>query len=293
MTERIVMTARTGSTGRVSRRAFVQGMGAAGGALLAGWHNLLLASAPELRKEGRSVIVLWMRGGPSQFETFDPKPGDDAVDVVNTAVPGVSIAEFWPNIAKQMKDLVVIRSMTSKEGNHQRATYQMHTGYLPTGSLRHPSLGSLVAREIGPDDADLPSAYAPFRVADPNRMPDNAVTPVSASRFDRRLALLTSLEQSYAGSGARKKVEDHQSLYERASKLVKSPKLSAFDIDEEPKEVREAYGEGRFARGCLLARRLIESKSSSATGTRTRITTSGAPTWPASAISRSPHCSRT
>jgi len=103
--------------------------------------DAIRVQADELRKEGMACILLFMQGGPSQFETFDPKPGVDTggpTHAIDTAVPGIQIAENWTNVAKQMKDIALIRSMTSKEGNHPRAQFMMHTGYAPSGSVKYP-----------------------------------------------------------------------------------------------------------------------------------------------------------
>src|SRR5204862_4823528 len=104
------------------RRHFLRDVGL-GTAALAGlsWTDRVRAAAPELRKRGMSVIHLFMRGGPSQFETFDPKPGvatGGPTEAISTAVPGIQIAKGWERTAALMKDLAIIRSMTSKEGNH-------------------------------------------------------------------------------------------------------------------------------------------------------------------------------
>src|SRR5438270_4444540 len=189
---------RVNSDGAVSRRGFLRyaaGAGAAAAGL--GWLDTLGARADEMRKQGRACILLWMAGGPSQFETFDPKPGaptQGSTRAIPTAAAGIQIAAHWPRVAGRMRELAVIRSMTSKEGNHGRATYLLHTGYAPSGGIVHPGLGSLVASEIGPEGFDLPHfvsisgasvgssflgvPYAPFVVTDPNRPPDNLRAPV-------------------------------------------------------------------------------------------------------------------
>src|SRR5438128_1897338 len=116
---------RVSPDGAVSRRAFLRFL-AGGGAALAGlrWGECLGVFADELRAQGRSCILLWMAGGPSQFETFDPKAGAETqgpTKAIPTTVPGIQVAEHWTKTAKVMQDLAVIRSMTSKEGNHGRA----------------------------------------------------------------------------------------------------------------------------------------------------------------------------
>jgi hypothetical protein len=222
----------------ISRRRFVQFLGAgafAGSAL--SLRDLASLHAADLRRQGKAVILLWMAGGPSQFETFDPKPGHangGPTQAIKTAVPGIEIADAWPQTARMMGELAVIRSMTNKEGSHPRATYQLHTGYIPSGGVKHPALGSCIAKEIGDPDSELPSvvsvgntqgagflgvSYEPFVVNEPGELPANVAVPVSTSRYQRRLGLLNRLEGEFATSGAKDVVESHRRLYEKTSKL--------------------------------------------------------------------------
>src|SRR5690242_9106477 len=155
-----LMQVRTGGEGVLSRRTFLRSVaaGAALGAL--GWKEAVAVRAEELRKRGMACILLFMNGGPSQFETFDPKPGTDTggpTKAIPTAIPGVQVAEHWPHVAKQLGDIALIRSLNNKEGAHPRAVYQLKTGYLPAGGVKFPAFGSVVAKEIGPQDFDLPS----------------------------------------------------------------------------------------------------------------------------------------
>lgn len=269
----------------INRRSFLRNVsaGAAGLGML-GWMDALRLDASELRKRGMSCILLFMRGGPSQFETFDPKPGTETggpTKAIKTSVPGIEIAENWPKLAQQMEHVALIRSMTSKEGNHQRAVYQLHTGYQPSGSIKHPSLGSVISCEIGDPNLDIPSyvsvgqgglgdglgsgylgtAYSPFVVANPNQMPLNTTLPggVDAKRLQRRLGLLNKLERDFAEAGGSQRVEDHRNLYKSATQLVLSPRLKAFDLSQEKESVRDRYGRSAFGQGCLLARKLVES----------------------------------
>ena len=175
-----------------------------------------------------------------------------------------------------MDDIAVIRSMTNKEGNHRRATYQMHTGYVPSGSVKHPSLGSCIAKEISDPAFDLPSVvsigntvgagflgvdYEPFNVQSPGTLPQDVANPVSSERFNRRDGLLKSLEKDFAGRGGRVVVDNHKRLYKKASNLVLSPEVKAFSFDNEPASLQKAYGNSTFGKGCLLARRLVEAGS--------------------------------
>jgi uncharacterized protein (DUF1501 family) len=275
MTLQSVVHVRTTREGAVSRRGFLRCLGTGAGLAL---FDRLTLHADELRRQRKAVILLWMAGGPSQFETFDPKPGADTQGpsrAVSTAVPGIEIAEHWHKVAGITKDLAVIRSMTSKEGNHGRATYLLHTGYAPSGGIVHPGFGSVVASEIGPEDFDLPHfvsisgpsagssflgvPFAPFVVSDPNRPPDNLRATVGGNRVKRRLELLKQMEAPFARDGAGDQVRDHQALYGQTAQMVLSPRVKAFDLDGEPDRMRSFYGRSAFGQGCLMARRLVEA----------------------------------
>src|SRR5258708_5049539 len=229
------VSVRVNATGAVSRRGFLRRM-VAGSAASAGirWSNYLSAYAGELKKQNRACILLWMAGGPSQFETFDPKPGAETqgpTKAIGTSVSGIQIAEHWTRTAGVMKEFAVIRSMTSKEGNHGRATYLLHTSYPPSGGIVHPGFGALVAQQLGEADFELPHfvsisgqsigssflgvRYAPFVVTDPNQPPDNLLSPVSKDRLTRRLDLMKELEAPPARTGAGPPLKEHQAIYDQ------------------------------------------------------------------------------
>src|SRR5688500_23963 len=118
--------------GQIRRRDILKAIPAAAAVGALSWQDVVTASAPALRKAGKACILLWMQGGPSQFETFDPKPGNangGETKAIKTAVPGIEIAESLPKTSQSMGDLCLIRSMNGKEGQHPRATFLMHTGY--------------------------------------------------------------------------------------------------------------------------------------------------------------------
>ena len=262
----------------VSRRGFLHTVSA--GALAAGTltlRDVMSLQAAELRKQGKSMILLWMGGGPSQFETFDPKPNHangGETKAISTSVSGIQIAQGWEKTAAVIDDLAIIRSMTNKEGSHPRATYQMHTGYIPSGSVKHPSLAASIAKEISDPQFELPAVvsvgqtqgagflgvqYEPFMVQDPSRMPQNVATGVPTNRYSRRLGLLDRLEDEFADRGGEIVVKNHRDLYGKTSKMVLSSDLKAFDISDEPTSMKEMYGDSNFGRGCMLARRLVEA----------------------------------
>jgi hypothetical protein len=261
-----------------SRRSFLHTVSAAAVATgTLSFRDMMSLQAAELKKQGRSLIVLWMQGAPSQFETFDPKPGTEnggPTEAIETATAGIRIANGWEQTAKVMNDIALVRSMTNREGNHQRATYQMHTGYVPSGSVKHPSLGSNIAKQLTDPDYELPSVvsvgptvgsgflgvdYDPFVVGNPGQLPANVASAVPEKRYGRRLGLLGRLEDEFASRGGKVVVDNHRRLYGKASNMVRSEKVKAFDISEEPQELRSRYGDSNFGRGCLLARRLVEA----------------------------------
>jgi uncharacterized protein (DUF1501 family) len=266
--------------GVIGRRDFVRGLSlasAAAGSLA--WTDLLSLHAAELRRRQMSCILLWMPGGPSQFETFDPKPGHESggeTKAISTAIPGVQFADNLPHLAKAADRLAIVRSMSTKEGNHQRASYLLHTSYVPLASLRHPSVGSVIAQQLASAACELPSfvrigngfantsnggflgsEFDAFAVQSAGQLPENAQPSGSAERFQQRLALLSRMEQTaIANPGAQ---QDHAKLYAHAARMIQSSQMQAFDLSREPDKVREAYGKTSFGNACLLARRLVES----------------------------------
>lgn len=268
--------------GVLDRRTFLQWSAAGAAATSLGFAETLSVQASVLRKNGMACILLFMNGGPSQLETFDPKPGHangGDTKAISTAASGIQIAEFWPKVAAQMSDISLIRTLTNKEGAHPRAVYQLHTGYIPTAAIKYPTFGSNVTKELGDPDFDLPGfvsisrrrgaspgsgflgmQYAPFQVNDPAKMPMNVERPkdVSESRFDRRIDLLKDIDAKF-GDAAPNPAADHQALYGGAARMVKSPRLKAFDLDQESEAMRDRYGRNPFGQACLLARRLVET----------------------------------
>ncbi|HVX64090.1 MAG TPA: DUF1501 domain-containing protein [Pirellulales bacterium] len=261
--------------GRMSRRRLLQlsGSALAASSLL----GRISAQAAELKRQQRSCILVWLGGGPSQMETWDPKPGTPnggETKGISTAVSGVQIAEYWPKIAQGLKNWAVIRSMTNKEGSHERATYQLHTGRRPTGALKFPNIGSVVAEQLGDREAELPNFVSvgqtigsgflgvhsqPFIVNRPGSLPDNVASAVPPERLKRRLAELERQNASFAELGAAHVVGEQQGLYAQGARMMLSPKLKAFQLDDESEKTRDAYGRSSFGQGLLVARRLVET----------------------------------
>ncbi len=226
----------------------------------------------------RACILLYMAGGPSQLDTFDPKPGTDSaagMRAVDTAIDGMRFGDLLPLLARQARNLAVIRSLVSAEGNHARAVHLMHTGYAPGGDVAHPAFGAIVGAErgggplpgyvaIGGPGADagfLGAGHSPFAVLAPGRPVRNLhrFRDMEAGRFDERLALRRQLDADFAAAHASPVVAGQLAVSERAVAMMNASQIAAFDLAREPAGVRRSYGESDFGLGCLMARRLVEA----------------------------------
>jgi hypothetical protein len=261
----------------LTRRAMLK-LSAAGvvGGSVSGWFGTLASQAAEAEKTGgksKSCILLWMNGGPAQSHTFDLKDGSE-YKAIDTAVPGIKISEYLPNVAKQMDKMTILRSMSTGEASHPRGRYLMHTGYRAgQGGVVYPSLGSLVSNELGNPDNELPNFVAigntlgsgylgprhqPVTVNDAARGIENLKPSNDLAELDERAKLVDELDANFLKGYQAPQIEAHQKGYQRAVALMHSSKAKAFDIGQESSSVRSAYGSSKFGEGCLLARRLIE-----------------------------------
>src|SRR5438105_3391983 len=159
MTE--ISMSRNDDLPRLSRREWLK-LSAAGYAAYStsGWIERLAADTAKNPKRKKAVILLWMNGGPSQTDTFDMKPGHangGPFKEIQTSAPGLKICEHLPAVAKFGDKMVIVRSMSTKEGDHARATFLMRTGYLPQGPIQFPTIGSLISKELGDSSAPLPN----------------------------------------------------------------------------------------------------------------------------------------
>jgi len=267
---------------RLTRRQFLGGVVGAGAGTFLGLARpeyLFAAAGPHATAD--SVILLWMGGGQSHLDTWDPKPGTQTggpTQAIDTSVKGIRISEHLPRIARAFEDVSLFRSLTSKEGSHERATYLMHTGYAPLGSFQHSTVGSTAWKVLGKMNRDLPayvtigadtwpagflgSAYAPFQVSNPDRPATNLEyhSSVDDKHFQARLKLLHTFDRKFAAEHrGREVIEAYATHYEAAYAMMKSPSVAAFDLEKEPPDVRQRYGVTFFGQGCLLARRLVQT----------------------------------
>lgn len=231
-------------------------------------------------ERAKSFLTIWLGGGPSQLESWDPHPGTKIggeVSAIKTTIPGLEIADLYPQTAEQIHHMSVIRSLVSKEGDHERASYMLHTGYRPEPTLVHPSIGSIVIEQRPNDSVEIPQfvslgdanfpprggflgdRFDAYRIFNPGQNGQNIKALVEGDRQQRRLENLSLVSQTFM-QGRKKRVEQtlHQLTVDAALRMMTSEQLKAFTIDSEPAELRAAYGDNAFGKGCLVARRLIE-----------------------------------
>ena len=272
-------------SGYISRRRLLHTAGFGGLAWLTPVaHWLARAQEKDLtRAQAKSVILLWMAGGPSQLETFDPHPDKKiagGTGAIETSTKGVQFAEGLPRVAEVMDELTVVRSMISKEGDHERATYNLKTGYRPDPTLVHPSIGAVVCHELPETGVDIPRHISilpgqwparggylgaqldAFQVYDTAGRAEDITAKVKTERMDNRLAALETVEQSFT-RGRRINLDTkttlHNATIQKALRMMNSKQLSAFDVNLAPARTREKFGDTPFGRGCLAAIQLIST----------------------------------
>ena len=285
--------------GTTDRRHFMAHAAAGAAVTVPGLSFLtkLRAAAPELKKKQKSLIILWMGGGPATIDLWDMKPGSPNGGEHRpkpTAASGVEITEHLPNVAKQFKNLSIIRSLSTREGDHARGTFLMNSGRSPSPLLDYPSIGSVLSYYQGMDveamkNADLPAfisvaggpagspgflgmKYAPFQVQNPGTLPENVSPPngVSEAQMARRAAIFSKLEGGFTTNVQLDAARAHKEVYEKALSLVVSSRKEVFNLEKDvdgkaiPMSLKEEYGAAgqganNFGRGCLLARKLVEA----------------------------------
>ena len=234
----------------------------------------LKANQEEIKKNGKSAILLWMGGGPSTMDIWDLKPEATTggpFRPMNTS-GDVQICEHMPLMAKQMHNMAIIRSMSTREADHMRGRYYMHTGYVPNPSMEHPSYGSVLSHQLRRDDIEIPqfvtvgggsmgagflgAQYNPFSVNSDGRI-RNLDMKVD-ERLIQRAYALDFLETNFINQKRGSLAKDHQSVLKQTFNLLTSEQMKAFKVASEPEAVKERYGDSGFGKGCLMARRLVE-----------------------------------
>lgn len=243
----------------------------------------LWAAGRRGQERPKSFLLVWLAGGPSQLETFDPHPGTaigGPTKAIDTSFTGVQIASEFERTADVLHNYSLIRSMTSKEGDHERGAYYMLTGYRPDPTVTHPSLGSVITHSLGSGGLEIPAHVAlgdlnpqfhprggylgesldAFRVNNPGKGVPNMESRVSDKRAQRRLENLDVVSGAFRKRvGSRLDGTLHSLNTEKALEMMSSEQLKAFLIDDETEQTKQAYGDSQFGRSCLVARRLLET----------------------------------
>jgi hypothetical protein len=272
----------------IDRRGFFGAAAAGAAAFAADMTQLNILQHPalagELKKQQKHCILLWLAGGASQLETWDPKPGAPTggpFRAIPTSVPGIHISELMPQMAKRMKHTCIIRSLNTRNGDHGGAAQLMMRGRRDEPSLKYPDLGAVLARELGQADSQVPDYVSFYFATEGRRMaPGSAgflgaryasmelytsMIPENIRRLDgindldhkQRGELRDLLSKQFAHGRSSSSLGSHAEAYQRVHGLMASEKL--FDVSQEPPMIRDKYGPSLFGEQVLVARRLIEA----------------------------------
>lgn len=240
--------------------------------------NNILANTKEIKAKNKSVILLWMSGGPSTIDIWDLKPGQATGGLfrpISTSADGIQICEHLPLLSQQMHNLSIVRNMSTREADHTRGRYYMHTGYVPNPNIEHPSYGSVISHEFlnQTDDLDIPAfvsiggasigpgflgmKYAPF-VVNTNGTVRDLDMGVDSTIVENRLKMLAAIENKFILEKRGQYANDHRDVVSKTVKLMSSPQMDVFKVSKETEQTQEKYGKTGFGRSCLMARRLVE-----------------------------------
>lgn len=258
-------------------------MAASGGGLTGIAEQLARATDTDRGQRPKSLLMLWMQGGPSQLETFDPHPGSrfgGDVKGISTSLAGCEISDFLPATAEEMHRVCLVRSVISKEGDHERATYHLKTGWRPDPTLVHPSIGaivchqsevnleiprhvSIVATEWPARGGYLGPNFDAFQIGDPIQPIPNLKPRVQQDRLSHRVGPLLDVLENEFQRGRLPRLDSDRTLHRAATKqavqMMSSDQLKAFDVKQEGEEMLRRFGDSGFGRGCLAAIRLLDA----------------------------------
>ena len=275
--------------GEISRREFAAktassllGVGLLGN-YMSGTARAAFEGSSKLKQvaTAKNVIYLYMSGGQSHMDTWDPKEGVETAGPtkpIKTSADGVRISEYLPLTAKQMHHAAVINAVSSTQGAHEQGNYIMHTSYAMRGTIRHPAMGAWLNVFQGGGNSTLPNyvfvgndsrhpgagffpaVHSPLYVNNPDNGLKNIKRQpgLSEEKFQARMKLADELDADFRSTFQHRNVKAYSDMYDHAMTMMKSEDLKAFDLSSEPAEIRAAYGKEPFGQGCLLARRLVE-----------------------------------
>ena len=273
----------------MSRRHFMRHMAASAATIPAiEFMNHLHAHADTVRKNQKACILMWMGGGPPTIDIWDLKPGSkNGGEFKPIKAAGTQISEHMPKTASVFEHLAVVRSMSTREADHGRGRYFMHTGYVPNPTVVHPTFGSVVSHELGSKrkELEIPSfisingdpgspgflgmSNAAFVVDSNGRIRNADTDGMDERRLNQRLSMLGVIEENFIGSKRGDAPQAHKDVYKKAIDLMTSKQMEAFKVEkEDPKMIEKYCGGGGamggmarsdFGRGLLMARRLVEA----------------------------------
>lgn len=249
----------------------------------------LKAAAAGTASKAQACILLWLDGGPSHIDTWDPKP-NSGFKPISTNVSGIQISELLPRVAKHMDKLAIVRSLQTEENNHLQASHYAATGHRPNPAMRFPSFSSIVTKEMGrrgetPPNVMVPgmpkgkiydeyfqahflgAQYNPMVLPDPQQknfeVPDLSLPKsVSTAAVDDRLTFLKVVNRAYRQKVEAAEYANMDTFLDQAWKMILSPSVrEAFNLEKESEKTKDAYGRTSFGQSALLARRLIEAGS--------------------------------
>ncbi len=269
-----------------TRRGVLGALGAVAAGGMFGGIDVLRAAdvAADLKKNQKRCILLWLAGGASQLETWDPKPGvptGGPFRAISTAVPGIQISELMPKMAARLKHTCIIRSLNTRNGDHGGGAQLMMRGRRDEPNLKYPDLGAVLARELGRADSQVPD-YVSFYTQTEGResapgssgflgarygsmnlyksnIPEDLRRNEDLSDLDhqQRGELRNYLSRQFSQNRSSSTLDSHNEAYQRVRGLMASEKL--FDISQEPQSMRDKYGPTQFGEQTLIARRLVEA----------------------------------
>jgi hypothetical protein len=270
----------------IDRRLFLQGgLSTALGISLGGFGMMRdTLCAGEVQTQAKHVLLLWLAGGASQLETWDPKPGRPTggpFKAIPTSVPGVHICELLPKMAKLMHKVAVVRSLDTRIGEHGQAAQMMQRGRRPEAEVQYPDFGTIVAKELSERERDVPEYVSMYLATEGQRsgrpdagflgsryaamtlerglQPENINLPAGLSdqEHQEREELRAFLSDQFNRPRNADEVKGYNGAFQRARGLMRSDTL--FDIEKEPPAMRDRYGRTDFGQHALIARRLIEA----------------------------------
>lgn len=276
------MNQHCGSADHFHRRSALKLLGLSGLAWLTPVGEVLGQLSERPGVPAKSLILLWLDGGNSQLETFDPHAGKEiaaGTQAINTNVKGIQLAAGMPHVAEMMDTFSIVRNVVSKEGDHERANYNVKTGYRPDPTLVHPSIGALLAHQLPKGKTEIPrhvsifsggwpsrggylgDQFDAFKTGDPNSPIPDVLKRVSDQRYSRRIKDVQVLDREFSRGRIRNLESNktlHQSAIAQSVEMMSSDQLKAFDVSSVPKSERLKFGDTPFGRGCLAAARLVK-----------------------------------